>query len=257
MSSAALPSSAPAERVELTNGEAEVFDVVGKSFDGSRTYAGGYRAHIYEALADEIVGRVLDIGAGDGTSTDHWGGDDVVRIDISASSGLDAVADGRQLPFADESFDTILLSAVLEHVPTSDLGDIAEECRRVARPGARVLAGAPMRYPLHDHPHDYQRPKVYGLADLFDSVGFDSITCYRGGTFVESLLDGLFWPYRAVCIDVGVPQAAWAFAPVHYGTVGVAQMFDRLVSAVHGDNPMGTRWHLQSFVVASLDGGER
>ena len=98
-------------------------------------------------------GRVLDDGCGGGgmcvsvaEEADH-----VVGLDLSArfadagtklasEKGLDNVvfvhADGRRLPFANGTFDTILSHAVIEHV--ADYSAYLREARRVLRRGGRL-----------------------------------------------------------------------------------------------------------------------
>jgi len=50
-------------------------------------------------------------------------------------------ADVKELPFLDETFDTIICSQVIEHVPMDQA--IFVELARVARPGARLILGTP------------------------------------------------------------------------------------------------------------------
>lgn len=60
--------------------------------------------------------------------------------------------DGRHLPFADESFDVIWSSDVLEHVRFPN--PLLKECARTLRPGGYFLAHVDLRdhYYLHDEP---------------------------------------------------------------------------------------------------------
>jgi SAM-dependent methyltransferase len=80
-------------------------------------------------------GRVLDLGAGVGHSYHLLAPRESVAIDLDpgALAGQDretAVADMRDLPFADASFASVLAVQSLEHVPDGD---------RVVREAARVL----------------------------------------------------------------------------------------------------------------------
>lgn len=63
----------------------------------------------------------------------------------AATSCTVARADGARLPFADGSFDRIIASEVLEHVP-DDLAVMAE-LHRVLRPGGRLAATVPAAVP--------------------------------------------------------------------------------------------------------------
>lgn len=62
-----------------------------------------------------------------------------------ASSAVVARVDGRRLPFADGSFDRIIASEVLEHVP-EDL-DVMAELFRVLAPGGRLAVTVPAALP--------------------------------------------------------------------------------------------------------------
>ena len=86
--------------------------------------------------------RVLDVGAGDCQLDEilrHRSGCEVVAVDVTDSNRTsDSVIlyDGQRLPFADKSFDVVLLIFVLHH--TSDPGTVLEEAQRVSR--TRIIA---------------------------------------------------------------------------------------------------------------------
>ena len=102
--------------------------------------------------------RMLDIGCGIGTyvrklgelSTRVYGIDiDPARVHRSESGAL-AAAVSERLPFADGSFDVVLLNEVIEHVQ-DDAATLREACR-VVRPGGHVVVYAPNRlYPFETH----------------------------------------------------------------------------------------------------------
>jgi SAM-dependent methyltransferase len=48
------------------------------------------------------------------------------------------LADGRQLPFPDETFDCLLNTYTFEVLATPDIGPLLDECQRVLRPGGRI-----------------------------------------------------------------------------------------------------------------------
>jgi SAM-dependent methyltransferase len=132
-----------------------------------------YRMYRAEVLArvDGVAGRrILEVGCGegmmfDGTQTTP------VQMDVSMTRVARAAgksryllcADGYQLPFANGSFDVVLLIAVLEH--TREPWRVLAEARRVLTPRGRaimvvpndvtmsagrlVLRKFPIRYPDH------------------------------------------------------------------------------------------------------------
>lgn len=56
-----------------------------------------------------------------------------------------AVADATRLPFPDKSFDVIVCSEVLEHIP--DFGAALKECARLLKPGGRLAVTVPRFWP--------------------------------------------------------------------------------------------------------------
>ena len=91
--------------------------------------------------------RVLDVGCADGTllraaATRMSGG---VGIDPDAPAGDARLERGR---FPDDlraagPFDAITMLAVFEHFPESDRARVVEACRRLLRPGGRVILTVP------------------------------------------------------------------------------------------------------------------
>ncbi len=122
--------------------------------------------------------RLLDIGCGTAWLGDHF--PDYVGIDDSEEAIAVARGFGRHalrhtvdepLPFADESFDGVVLKDLLEHV--NDPVGVVREVLRVLRPGGRVFASSPdaQRWAWDDYTH--RRPftrKSYRL--LFADQGF-------------------------------------------------------------------------------------
>ncbi len=161
----------------------------------------------YDRLELEAGMRVLDLGAGFGRHAFETArhGAHVVAVDLAFEeleatketfvamymagelpetlSTTCAQGDGLKLPFADASFDRIIASEVLEHVP-DDLGVMAE-LFRVLKPGGRLAATVPSMLPeqvcwwLNS---DYHAPasvgghvRIYGLPELrmkLESAGF-------------------------------------------------------------------------------------
>lgn len=79
----------------------------------------------------------------DGTGTQPVQMDvSVTRVSRAAGKGrLLLCADGYDLPFANESFEAVLLVAVLEH--TSEPWRLLAEAQRVLKPGGRVVIVVP------------------------------------------------------------------------------------------------------------------
>jgi SAM-dependent methyltransferase len=121
--------------------------------DSQVTGVVGYFYRLYRAeVLDRVVGvdghRMLEVGCGEGMMFEgtltH-----PVQMDVSMTRVARAArkcrfllcADGYQLPFADDSFEVVLLIAVLEH--TREPERILAEARRVLKPGGRAIMVVP------------------------------------------------------------------------------------------------------------------
>ena len=90
----------------------------------------------FRAVLPEITGRLLDIGAGDNQLVETYG--DGVGVDVvDWSSSALVVSDTRELPFEDQSFDTVTFIACLNHIPYRE--DALREAHRLLRPGGRLI----------------------------------------------------------------------------------------------------------------------
>ena len=94
-----------------------------------------YSYQIREILATKPH-SILEVGIGDGviasymkTNTDIT----YTTADFAVDLKPDVVADVRELPFSDLSFDTVCAFEVLEHIPIEDLEKALRELARVAR----------------------------------------------------------------------------------------------------------------------------
>ena len=126
------------------------------------------------SLRAHATGDVLDVGCGEmpyrefapeGTT---WTGLDV---EDNASADLHGSAD--HIPARDASFQTVLCTQVLEHVP--DPVAVLRETRRVLCPGGILILTAPQYWEAHEEPHDYYRYTVHGLRRLLEDSGFDVV----------------------------------------------------------------------------------
>ncbi len=136
-------------------------------------------------LAGVFQGRVLDVGGGrrrgsfrppDGA---RW-----IVADLEISGRPDVAVDIQTLPFRDGAFDCVKATEVLEHVP--DAARALGECRRVLRPGGRLVATAPFLERQHADPGDYARFTRPMWERLLAGAGFASATITaQGGYFTH------------------------------------------------------------------------
>jgi SAM-dependent methyltransferase len=150
--------------------------------------------------------RVADLGCGSGVFTEllRREGYSSIGLDISRKlveigrgqyPGLELIeGDAENLPFASESLDGVLLSALVHHFP--DPRRLAAEVRRVLKPGARFVAFDPNRmnpfmwlYRDRTSPFysrvgvtENERPVLaWQVAEVFRNEGFRVQTDYLAG----------------------------------------------------------------------------
>ena len=188
---------------------------------------------LIRAVAEVHPVRVLDVGCGDGRLASLVAAPEVVCVDSSpaaveaaAARGLEAqVADARELPFPDGSFDAVTCNHMLYHLADPD--QALAEFARVLRPGGR-FAG------IYNAPEHLR--EVFGEAapEAFDSESglpllqarFASVArVFRGGSVLwltrrdlQTYLDayvGLYGPMVA-------PEGPYPFTAVRRKCVFVA-----------------------------------
>lgn len=128
-------------------------------------------------IAQLIEGRTLDIGSGSNqiarlvSSKTHYVSLDYPATHAKGYEGIpDIFGDGHHLPFRNESFNSIILLDVLEHLPFPE--QCLQETARVLCKGGKLILKVPFLYPLHDMPHDFQRWTLPGLEMLLKREQF-------------------------------------------------------------------------------------
>lgn len=98
---------------------------------------GRFMSYYYQVnLTEELnPGKILEIGVGNKTVSNYlkqWGFE-LDTCDLDEKLTPDFVADIRNLPMADNSYDLILACEVLEHLPFSDVPAALAQLHRVTR----------------------------------------------------------------------------------------------------------------------------
>ncbi|MBM2810688.1 MAG: hypothetical protein HW416_1447 [Chloroflexi bacterium] len=147
--------------------------------------------------------RILDVGCGIGTYVTRFRefSDDVYGVDIDedkvtmASRRLKNIfhAPAEKLPFADNSFDVVMLHEVIEHV--EDDRESIREAVRCLRPGGQVVIFAPNRlYPFETHGFFVGKKFVFRLLPLINYTPdfIRNIFCHHVRIYTQRGIKRLF-----------------------------------------------------------------
>jgi SAM-dependent methyltransferase len=204
--------------------DAEAFDYFEQRF-GATEHA---ERRLHEYILAELPARraaVLDVGCGSAWLAQSLQGEDVLLCSFDATlvntrkalelypwSGHTAVAgDAFNMPFKDGSFDVIVASEIIEHVP--DPLNFVRELVRVLTPGGRILITTPykevLKYtlcihcgevtPLNAHLHSFDE-RV--LTNVGTQAGASRVTSLTFGNKVLSYL-------RTYTLLRYLPHAGW------------------------------------------------
>jgi SAM-dependent methyltransferase len=148
---------------------------------------GDWECLIHEDLKDGILflcqnlrGRLLDYGCGGSPYESLLPQfSPYIRADITAGEGIDLVTDPEGcLPGEPSgSYDVVLSTQVLEHVPDSHR--YLAEAYRLLRPGGALVLTTHGFCPEHGCPHDYYRWTGYGLERAAANAGFQVEANYK------------------------------------------------------------------------------
>jgi SAM-dependent methyltransferase len=143
-----------------------------------------------------MQGRVLDVGGkktgkrGDfrpptgGVSS--WS-----YLNPDAASGPDYLCTSDSIPVADASFDTLLMTEVLEYLAEPEA--TFREALRVLSPGGRFLVTSPFLHPLHgDWEGDRSRLTEVKLREMAVSAGFAIESMETMGSLAAVIYDLLY-----------------------------------------------------------------
>jgi SAM-dependent methyltransferase len=113
-----------------------------------------------QAARVPAAARVLDVGAGVGPYRTLFAHCEYRTHDFAQEpqtlglyTPLDYVSDIASIPVPDDSFDVVLCTEVLEHVPEPIAA--VRELARILRPGGRLLLSAPLGSILHQEPFHF------------------------------------------------------------------------------------------------------
>ncbi len=135
--------------------------------------------YLGKAIKQFAHGKLLDIGCGNkpykNITTlyvkEHIGLDHCDTI--HNKSDIDIFGTAYKIPQQDSYFDTILCTAVLEHL--EEPGKAIAEANRVLKQGGYAIYTIPLFWHLHEEPRDFYRYTKNGIKYLFEKNGFSIV----------------------------------------------------------------------------------
>jgi SAM-dependent methyltransferase len=193
-----------------------------------RVWSGDFLAvHALErdigSLGSTVAGRLLDLGCG---LRPYARAFPRVRLYLGydrdqVGSQPDVCGIAASLPFRNASFDVVLATQVLEHVPAPVA--MLREARRVLVADGVLLLSAPQYWRLHEEPHDYFRFTAHGLRVLLEEAGFVAIDVrVQGGVWHvvgQAINNAVYHRFGANVLTRGV------FFTVNLAALGMARLW--------------------------------
>ena len=178
------------------------------------------------------TGKVLDIGCGQSPyrfllskEKTQYFGIDIAEAGAFGYHNPDITAfDGRNIPFADETFEGVICTEVLEHV--QDYQYLVNEMYRTTKKNGALIITVPWSARYHYIPYDYFRYTPSSLATMFSR--FAEVTILPRGTdmavigskmivlFVAGFLPAKTWKYIFLPLYIiGLPFLLLAVVMAH------------------------------------------
>ncbi len=183
----------------------------------------------HRSLAAHLHGRTLDVGAGQlplRPLVQQYGGQ-YESIDIERRHpDLIHVGDAQTLAnFPDNTYDTVISSQVLEHLPDPFAAFAA--IARGLKPGGKLILPSPHLSRMHEVPHDYYRFTEFGLRAMSERVALTPLETYPNGgliTFLGQQTCSLW-----MTVMWGIPLLRWPAYALNRLAVSIFLGLDRLI----------------------------
>jgi SAM-dependent methyltransferase len=138
-----------------------------------------------------LTGKLLDFGCGNKPYDKLFEVDEYIGLDIiesghnNSNKKADVFYDGKNIPFANDNFDSIFCSEVFEHV--FNLDEVIKELNRVLKIDGKILLTIPFVWELHEKPFDFARYTVFGINSVLEKNGFEILKSEQTTNYIETL----------------------------------------------------------------------
>jgi ubiquinone/menaquinone biosynthesis C-methylase UbiE len=165
-------------------------------------------------MAAELVpgGAVLEVGCGSGMGLPYLqahtprvvGGDYTMALLVEARRHLPDAnlvrMDAQRLPFRDQSFDAVLMLEMIYYL--ADQEAALAECRRVLKPGGKVMACMPNpeRPDFNPSPFSVSYPNLRSITALLIAAGFDARVYGAFSVEAAGSRDRILGPLRHIAV---------------------------------------------------------
>ena len=150
---------------------------------------------------DKMKKRVLDVGGKKDakrgefrppiSAVESW-----EYLNIDKATNPDYLGSAENIPVGDNTFDTVLLCEVLEHLKNPQI--VLREVRRVLRSPGAIILSVPFLLPIHGDPFDYQRWTGTKLREELEGAGFSRVEIHPMGGVLAVIHDLLrVWILRS------------------------------------------------------------
>jgi SAM-dependent methyltransferase len=168
-----------------------------------------YYIHLYflmkdieEGISSYAKGSLLDLGCGNkpykkwyDKFVQHSIGCDAIQ---SSDNLVDTICLASELPYENNSFDTVFSTQVLEHV--FEQQEMINESFRVLKSDGHIILTVPFTWQLHEEPYDFFRITKHGLKQMFEKAGFEIITIKANGgkwaAFFQMMMNTVYSTFK-------------------------------------------------------------
>ena len=161
---------------------------------GSRFIADVLAKTYTDLLQEHARGALLDLGCGKVPLYQAYAPcvDSVTCVDwafsLHPSPHLDYKFDlSKKIGIQDGSFDTILATDLLEHIPTPEV--LWDEMVRLLKPSGKLILGVPFLYWIHEEPYDFHRYTSYRLEEFCKQRNLNVVHLEPYGGSMEVIAD--------------------------------------------------------------------